>query len=88
MINKDLIELDVINKSLKDDGYVIVKNFLTENIKNRLKEFVIAKISQLNKDRFSINENELKNTVVSEFINSSEFVEFCENFEEKKNLII
>ena len=84
MINKDLIELDVINKSLKDDGYVIVKNFLTENIKNRLQEFVIAKISQLNKDRFSINENELKNTVVSEFINSYEFVEFCENFEEKK----
>ena len=84
MIKKDLIELDVINKSLEDNGYVIVKNFLTENIKNRLQEFVIAKISQLNKDRFSINEIELENTVVSEFVNSFEFIEFCENFEEKK----
>jgi len=84
MIKKDLIELDVINNSLKNNGYVIIKNFLTENTKNRFKEFVVAKISQLNKDRFSINENDLENTVISEFINSSEFIKFCDNFEEKK----
>lgn len=84
MIKKDLIELDVINKSLEDNGFVIVKNFLTENTIRRFKEFVVTKISHLNKDRFSINESELENTVVSEFVNSSEFIEFCENFEEKK----
>ena len=67
MIKNDLIELDVINNSLKNNGYVIIKNFLTENTKNRFKEFVVAKISQLNKDRFSINENDLENTVISEF---------------------
>ena len=83
MIKQDLIELDVINNSLRDNGYVIVKNFLTENTKNRFKEFVVSKIRQLNRDRFSINENELENTVISEFINSLEFTEFCENFEEK-----
>lgn len=84
MIKKDLIELDVINKSLEDNGFVIVKNFLTENTIRRFKEFVVTKISHLNKDRFSINESELENTIVSEFVNSSEFIEFCENFEEKK----
>ena len=77
MIKKDLIELDVINKSLEDNGFVIVKNFLTENTIRRFKEFVVTKISHLNKDRFSINESELENTIVSEFVNSSEFIEFC-----------
>ena len=85
MIKQDLIELDVINNSLKDNGYVIVKNFLSENTKNRVQEFVVTKIRQLNRDRFSINENELENTVISEFINSTKFIEFCEAFEEKKN---
>ena len=84
MIKQDLIELDVINNSLKDNGYVIVKNFLSENTKNRVQEFVVTKIRQLNRDRFSINENELENTVISEFINSTKFIEFCEAFEEKK----
>jgi hypothetical protein len=86
MIEKDSIRLDLINNSLRDNGYVIIKNFLTENIQNKIKDFVISKISELDKDRFSLNETELVNTTISEFINSTDFINFCENFEEKNKI--
>ena len=84
MIKKDSIELDLINNSLKNNGYVIIKNFLTDDANDKLKIYVNTKIKDLNRDRFSLNEDELKNTIISEFINSKEFRSFCENFEEKK----
>ena len=84
MINKNLIDLDLINNSLKSIGYVKIKNFLTDDINDKLKNYVNSKIKDLNKDRFSINEDALQNTIISEIINSTDFRSFCEAFEEKK----
>ena len=86
MIEKDSIRLDLINNSLRDNGYVIIKNFLTENIQNKIKDFVISKISELDKDRFSLNENQLENTIIGKMINAPDFLDFCNNFEEKNTI--
>ena len=84
MIKKNSIELDLINNSLKNSGYVIIKNFLTDDTNVKLKNYVNTKIKDLNRDRFSLNEDELQNTIIEELINSTEFRSFCEKFEEKK----
>ena len=84
MIKKDSIQLDQINNSLKSNGYVVVKNFLTDDTNVKLKNYINTKIKDLNnKDRFSLNEDELQDTIISEFITSTEFRLFCENFKEK-----
>ena len=84
MIKKNSIELDLINNSLKNSGYVIIKNFLTDDTNVKLKNYVNTKIKDLNRDRFSLNEDELQNTIIEELINSIEFRSFCEKFEQKK----
>ena len=86
MIKKDSINLDLINSSLNEHGFIVVENFFSESFKNEIKDFVVSKIKDVNKDRFSLNENQLKNTIIGKMINAPDFLDFCNNLEEKNKI--
>ena len=83
MIKKDLINLDLINSSLKDNGYVKIKNFFTQDTINKIYDFTVSEIKRINKDRFSINESQLENTVIKNIIYEADLKKFCEDLNEK-----
>jgi len=83
MIKKDLINLDLINSSLKDNGYVKIKNFFTQDTINKIYDFTVSEIKRINKDRFSINESQLENTVINNIIYEADLKKFCEDLNEK-----
>ena len=79
------MNFDLINHELNNKGYVEIDNFLTINQITKIKNFISNKKTLLNKNNFSLANQELTDTVFNDIINSKEIESLSNNI--LKNIV-
>ena len=73
------MNFEIIHKQLEEEGYVEVENFLSIDQINKIKKFINNKKKNINKNNFSLANQELDDPVFNEIISSKEVENLTKN---------
>ena len=76
MLNVSKYEAQIIKNTLNSQGYIIIDNFLDNDILQKIKDFTKYKIETFNQDKFSLSEDGLKDSVIQDLRQSNSFNNF------------